>query len=182
MAPINRILTLIVVLSLLLTGASVAVAQDPDGPDLAYPGYLQRGSCEQPGEPIAALAETSTGADDDAEMPGDGLGGGVSPGLGVLPAAVSVTEIEVPLDDLLGDDLIVRIAVSADDPETDVACGVVSGRADGDGNIYAGLAATNDSGTWGIAWLRSEDEVTTVTLFLIPVDPVDDAGPNDTAD
>ena len=83
-----------------------------------------------------------------------------------------MTEVDAPLSELLGDDLIVRIVADTEDPETDVTCGVVRGQPDRDGNLYVGLAAANDSDIWGVAWLRADpDDMTTVTIFLIPVAP-----------
>ncbi|HEV2527788.1 MAG TPA: hypothetical protein VGT61_04955 [Thermomicrobiales bacterium] len=188
MSPLTRIRWLFVVLLLALASPIVAVGQDEEGAAvLAYPGYVQRGTCADPGAPIAALAETATGGgatDQTGVSSGDGLSVPDETLLAALPAAVSVTRVEASLTDLLGDDLIVRIVADAEEPETDVACGVVRGEPDEDGNLYVGLAATNDSDVWGVVWLRADgddDGATTVTIFLIPVTADDEPSASDSS-
>ena len=134
-------------------------------PAISYPAYLQSGTCEQPGDPVAALAMTAT-ATADTDRTSDQTP--VAVDAEVVPAAVSVTEVDVPLDRLLRDDLIVRIVEREDRPDVDVACGSIGGQPDEDGNLYLTVSERNGSGVTGIVWLQKEGDATTVTLFLIP--------------
>ena len=137
-----------------------------------YPAYLQVGTCDQPGAPIAALAMTAIG------VQGGGADGTiVTPSTTALPAAVSVTEVDRPLADLLREGLIVRVAESEARPQVDIACGPIDGRPDADGNLYLTVSERNDSGVTGVVWFQGEGAVTTVTLFLIPAIGASDATP-----
>lgn len=155
-------------LLLLVMGVyTVAKGQDGAGSTTAigHPGYLQRGTCDQPGDPVAALAMTSTGggaggADPSTPPPSQSL---------AIPAAVSVTDIDLPLTEILQSGLVVRVVASADEPDSAIACGAVDGQPDDDGNVYLALTERDGSGVTGVVWFQQgDDDVTTVTLFLVP--------------
>lgn len=158
-------LVVVVILTFSLLGGPNTLGQEPSAAParISYPAYLQAGRCDQPGDPVAALAMTAIGStsatDDETPVPGRS---------GVLPAAVSVTEIAQPLADLLRDELIVRVVESEGRPDVDIACGAIGGQPDEDGNLYLAVSEQEDSGVTGIVWLQGEGDATTVTLFLIP--------------
>ena len=170
-SPLRLAQTFVMSAALLLGAVTVVSAQD-EGTDGArqidHPAYLQAGTCERPGDPIAALAETSTGP---AARPRTDLDGpAASPGP-AIPAAVSVTAVDQSLPDLLRGELIVRVVASEDEPGTTIACGSIGGEPDDDGNLYLALTGQSDSGVTGVVWLQQSGESTTVTVFLIPVAP-----------
>ena len=171
-SPLRLAQTVLMSAALLLGAVTVASAQD-EGADGArqidHPAYLQAGTCAQPGDPISALAETSTGP---AARPRTDLDGPApSPGP-AIPAAVSVTAVDQSLPDLLQGELIVRVVASEDEPGTTIACGSIGGELDDDGNLYLGLTGQADSSVTGIVWLQRDGARTTVTVFLIPVTPI----------
>ena len=137
---------------------------------ISHPSYLQTGTCDQPGDPVAALAESASSTT--VGTGGTPAATPVASAGAAIPAAVSVTAIDRPLDELLGAGLVVRVVASVDDPDTDIACGAIAGQPDADGNVYLALAERGGSSVSGVVWLqRNGAEATTVTLFLIPVSP-----------
>lgn len=177
----SRLIVAATMAVLLLAGMSAspfAVGQGPDATPVAisYPAYLQGGTCDRPGDPVAALAFTATG---DADPGSDGIADEtpVATGAEGLPAAVSVTEVDASLDELLADQLIVRVVESEARPDIDIACGRIGGQPDTDGNLYLTIPERDDSGVTGIVWLQADGDATTVTLFLIPASPVPNATP-----
>ncbi len=150
--------------------ASVSAQEaSPASPiEIDRPAYLQAGTCVQPGDPIAALAETSTGPDEPPRTDLDAAP--VSGGLQV-PAAVSVTDVEIPMSDLLTRRAIVRVVASEAAPESTIACGAIGGEPDEDGNLYLALTGSGGSNVAGVVWLQEDGDRTTITLFLIPSVP-----------
>ncbi len=156
----------------LFLGTVAVVDAQNDGSDggrgIDHPAYLQSGTCEQPGDPIAALAGTSTGP---AARPRTDLDApAASPGP-AIPAAISVTDVNRSLEDLLQGELIARVVESEDDPGTTIACGSIGGEPDDEGNLYLALSEQASSGVTGVVWLQRDGGRTTVTVFLIPVAP-----------
>lgn len=167
--PLRLGIGLLLALASVAGSGAIATAQDIAPAAIArdHPGYLQAGTCDRPGDPVAALALTATGEPDDGA-------GTPTPGVPLaIPAAVSVTDVRGPLADLLQAGLIIRVVASEDDQETAIACGGIAGRPDSGGNVYLALSEQNASGLTGVVWLQpgDDDNTTTVTLFLIPVSP-----------
>ena len=179
MRSIGRPVGILLVVIGLLIGTGFATTAQESSPDgtvrIDHPAYLQAGTCEQPGDPIAALAETSTGQDDRPRTDLDAAP--VTTGR-QIPAAVSVTEIDRTLDDLLGETVIVRVVESEQAPESTIACGAVGGEPDADGNLYLALTGAEDSNVAGVVWLQEDGDATTVTLFLVPALPKPSAAPS----
>lgn len=170
----RALLTPSLVLAMVVGGGIVAAGQAGDASTAAggRPGYLQRGTCEQPGDPVAALAMSASGPTTATSPRSTPTATGGAP----ISAAVSVTELDMTLDDLLDSGLIVRVAESEAEPDRDIACGAIGGQPDDDGNVYLALAQRDDSGITGIVWLQSDDDATTVTFFLVPIGPAARAG------
>lgn len=179
MPPLSRTVPYLLLVASVLIGSGSLVsgtAQEPSPGSsirIDHPAYIQAGTCDQHGDPIAALAETSTGPDDPIRTDLDAAP--VSSGM-QIPAAVSVTDVRLMLEDLLAREVIVRVAESEADPETTIACGSIGGEPDEDGNLYLALTGTGGSNVAGVVWLQKDDEGTTVTLFLIPALPVPGSG------
>ncbi len=175
----GRLVRTLLISAALLLGATVTATAQDGGSDGAgridYAAYLQAGTCERPGDPIAALAGTSTSA---ADRPRTDLDAPAAPLGSAIPASVSVTNVERSLDALLQGELIVRVVESADEPETTIACGSIAGEPDDDGNLYLALTEQADSGVTGVVWLQRDGDATTVTVFLIPSAPSPTAVPS----
>jgi hypothetical protein len=165
----RALLTPSLVLAMVVGGGIVAAGQAGDASPAAggRPGYLQRGTCEQPGDPVAALAMTTNGPATATSPRSTPTATGGAP----ISAAVSVTELDMTLDALLDSELVVRVAESEAEPDRDIACGAIGGQPDDDGNVYLVLAQRDDSRVTGVVWLQANDDGTTVTLFLIPIEP-----------
>ena len=179
MRSIGRPVGILLVVIGLLIGTGVATTAQEASPDgtvqIDHPAYLQAGTCEQPGDPNAALAETSTGQDDRPRTDLDAAPATTGP---QIPAAVSVTEVDRSLDDLLNVETIVRVVESEQAPETTIACGAIGGEPDEDGNLYLALTGAEASNVAGVVWLQEDGDATTVTLFLIPALPNPSAAPS----
>jgi hypothetical protein len=119
------------------------------------PAELVSGACDAPGESIAALTplETSSG-----EAQGQGA---------AIEAERSYTSIPIAIEAILAGQTSVRVFLSPDDLETDVACGEVGGVPSEGGSLVVKLSPRHDSGFTGIAFLAPEDVgATGVSVFL----------------
>ena len=118
----------------------------------------------------AAAAGTPTIATPDAmatpmatPMAGSAMAG--MPGAGI-PVAVATTEVDLALEDIIAGGHAINVHESAENIAVDVACGNIVGLPDEQGNLFIGLGELNDSGLRGVAWLLSDGDQTTVTVFL----------------
>ena len=156
----------------LMAATSIATAAQESGPDgflrIDHPAFLQAGTCDRPGDPVAALAETTTGQEDQPRTDLDAAPVTTGP---QIPAAVSVTDLDRSLDDLLDAEMIVRVVESEEAPNVTIACGAIGGEPDEDGNLYLALTGADGSNIAGVVWLQEDGDVTSVTLFLVPALP-----------
>jgi len=135
----NRSLLAIVamlVLGMVVTagyGTSRATAQDAE-----LSADLVSGDCDSPGDSVGSLRAL-------AEAEG-----------GVL---TSFTRVDMPIDDITGDDHAVVVSLDGDV----AACGNVSGSGS---DVYIAVTSQTDDGYGGIAWLHARDEQTQVSLFV----------------
>lgn len=148
-------------------GASVA-AHGADG----RPARLHEGTCDQLG-PVA-VELTGVGAETTPDgtpvPPAEAIGPGSA-----VPVAVSATEIETSLSDIVEGGHALAVAASDDADDDVIACGDVGGRLrmqmggmvmPGD-ELIVGLAGSGGSGAVGIAVLRAEGSATVVTVYLV---------------
>ncbi len=179
MRLLGRPVGILLVVAGLLVGTGISATAQESSPNgivrIDHPAYLQAGTCDRPGDPIAALAETSDGLQDQPRTDLDAAPVASGP---QVPAAVSVTDLDLALDELLDAELIVRVVESEADPETTIACGAIGGEPDEEGNIYLALVGDEGSNVAGVVWLQGDGDATTVTLFLIPVRPDPSATPS----
>ena len=88
----------------------------------------------------------------------------------------SHTVVDMPLDDILADSHAINVHLSAEEIDTYIACGDISGvvfedEDDGERQLVIALGELNDSGHVGIAWLSEDDDGTTeVAVNLIEPD------------
>jgi len=99
---------------------------------------LVSGDCDSPGDSVGSLR-----ALEEAE-------GGV---------LTSFTRVDVPIDDITGDDHAIVVSLDGDV----AACGNVSGSGN---DVYIAVTSQTDDGYGGVAWLHARDEQTQVSLFV----------------
>lgn len=159
---------------LLLVGGAITVgAQDatpladsaaPE-PSGAFLAHVHAGTCsEYEAAPVAALAEMAFphSAGEDGDVAAEDK---------PLPVAVGATDVPLTADAIFAAPHVIHVS-SFEDPTGSVACGVIAGGVDAQGNAFVGLREHDESGVSGTAWLYANSESTTVTLFLT----FDDAG------
>jgi hypothetical protein len=158
-----------------LVGAGLAQDATPTAGDEAaspgYPNHFHLGTCDDLSpEPAIALADLQfpdwvtalSGEADPSEVvlpAADDLGNAP------IPAAVSTTEVPVPLADIIAGKHAINVHDAAD-PSFYIACGNVGGVPDERGDLFIGLGEDNDSGYTGAAWLHDNGSSTTVVVFL----------------
>jgi hypothetical protein len=120
------------------------------------PVSILSGSCGSPGEPVADLSTVSV---PEGEAQGQGT---------AVEAARSYTSVPLDIDALLASETNISAFLEADS-DVVVACGDLGGVVSEGGSLVVKLAAWNDSGFSGIAFLGAEDGGTTgVSIFLAP--------------
>ena len=153
-------LSLLVPAGLAQEATPTDMAQAGDGP---HPAHIHTGSCPEPGDVVAPL-------NDVAERTGEQVGSGTG-----HDVKGSHTQVEMSLDDILASPHAINVHLSAEEMNTYIACGDISGvivvdEDDGERMLIIGLAEQNDSGHVGVAWL-SEDEDGTTEVAVNLVEP-----------
>lgn len=157
----------------------VGLAQDATpaamaGDDDTLVIHLHSGSCaELSTEPVERLADLALpdwvaplASGDQAAAESEGVSA-ADFGDAPVPVAVSTTEVDIPLADIVAGKHAINI--ERDEPadnEDSVACGDIGGVADSDGNLFVGLEEENDSGHSGVAWLHGNDMSTTIVIMV----------------
>ena len=136
-------------------------AQAGDGP---HPAHIHSGTCAELGDVVVPLTDVAAR---EGEQMGMGSGHEVKG---------SHTVVEMPLDEILDGGHAINVHLSAEEIDTYIACGDISGvvfpdEDDGERQLVIGLGELNDSGHSGIAWLsEDEDGTTEVAVNLIEPD------------
>lgn len=157
-----------------MTGAVVAQeatpATDADmAAGRAHPAHIHSGTCDNLGDVVYPL-EDVTLPSRTMDMPE------ATPQIALV--AESVTTIDVALDDILSGEHAINVHLSADEIDTYIACGDITGEP-GDGLLDVDLAQLNDTGYSGQATLVDNDgESTTITVTIIETEL--DATPSST--
>jgi uncharacterized cupredoxin-like copper-binding protein len=118
------------------------------------PTSILSGSCASPGDPVADLTTLTV---PEGEAQGQGT---------AVEASRSYTSVPIDIETLLASETNIAAFL---EPESDVvvACGDLGGVVSEGGSLVVKLAAQNDSGFSGIAFLGTEDGGTTgVSVFL----------------
>jgi hypothetical protein len=192
MVTMNRRLIVIGALGAALVFGSGAIspvaglAQDatPEaGAAAGIPNHIFSGTCGEEGDIVAPLSNlvfeeagttamdmgaTPTGMDaTPTDMGATPMAGMQAMGVAV-PVAVSVTNVELSLDDILAGPHAFN-AHDPNDPSMSIACGDISGTPDEQGNLFVGIAEQNGSGLSGAVWLVDDGTGagTVVTVFLV---------------
>jgi hypothetical protein len=135
--------------------------QAGDGP---HPAHIHSGTCDTLGDVVVPLTDVAART---------GEQGGMGSGHEVKG---SHTVVEMSLDDILAGEHAINVHLSAEQIDTYIACGDISGvvfvdEDDGERQLVIGLSELNDSGHVGIAWLsEDEDGTTEVAVNLIEPD------------
>ena len=119
------------------------------------PAEIVSGACAAPGEAIAALTPLTTA---EGEAQGQGT---------AIEVERSYSSVPLAIEAILAGQTSVRVLLSPDDLETEVACGEIGGVPSEGGSLVVKLSPRNDSGFTGIAFLAPEDVgATGVSVFL----------------
>lgn len=166
---------LLVVFCLLIANAGIGLAQEATPSDTAgtaHPAHIHSGTCEELGDvafplgdvaPIGADATPASTPDTMAASPEAGIDG---PSDATDVVAESTTEVEATLDDILATEHAINVHESAENIESYVACGDLTGPAT-EGELLVEVQQLNDSGISGEANLVDNgDGTTTVTVTL----------------
>ena len=169
-----------------VTSPVASLAQDatPEtGAAAGIPNHIHSGTCAELGDVVAPLSnlifeEAGTTAMDMGATPtgmdATPTGMGATPMAGLqamgvaVPVAVSVTNVELSLDDILAAPHAFN-AHDPNDPSIYIACGDISGTPDEQGNLFVGIEEQNGSGLSGAVWLVDDGTGagTVVTVFLV---------------
>jgi hypothetical protein len=131
------------------------VAIDFDQLVAERPVEIVSGTCEAPGETIAALTPLAT---PEGEAQGQGT---------AIEAERSYTSVPIAIESLLQGQASVRVLISSEGLETEIACGEIGGVLSEGGSLVVKLSPRDGSGFSGIAFLAAEDlGVTGASIFL----------------
>lgn len=142
----------------------------------AHPAHIHSGTCEELGDivyPLEDLRAVAAIPITDATPPPVYAGGADAEDLmgpqGI--AAHSSTEVDVALDDLLEGDYAINVHASAENLDTYLACGEITGSVE-DGELFVELNEVGTSGFEGVAELTNlEDTTTFVNAVIFPDNP-----------
>lgn len=152
-----------------LSGPSDLTASQPD-PHTNHPAHIHRGSCDDLGDVVFPLSSVGPGVMTDGTPTAEGMLGSAN----AVPVAISVTTVDVTLDELLAGDYAINVHQSDREIESYVACGDIGGRMVDD-TFIVGLQQLNDSGDVGIAQFRADGAKTIVNLSMLAVEPATSA-------
>lgn len=154
-----------------VTSPAISLAQDatPEaGAAAGIPNHIHSGTCAELGDVVAPLSDLVFGDEAGAMDMGATPMAEMEMMAGAVPVAVSVTNVDLSLDDILAE----PHAFNAHDPNDTsiyIACGDISGTPDEQGNLFVGIAEDSDSGLSGAVWLVDDGTGagTVVTVFLV---------------
>lgn len=136
-----------------------------------YPAHIHSGTCDELGDvvyPLEDLQAAAQVADPEVTPP---LNLAATPDaedvMGPFEvAAQSGTEVDASLEELLVADFAINVHASAEDIETYIACGEITGTPDGD-ELFIELRELNNSGFEGRAELSDQGDGTTIVNVAI---------------
>ncbi len=137
-------------LAALLMAVPAGAAQDAP----AHPAHIHSGTCEALGDVVAPLTDVASAS-------GEAAGAESA-----LPAALSTTHVDMPLQEILDGAHAINVHKSADEIDVYIACGAIGGVIAND-ELVMGLGELNDSGYSGIAVLSADGEATNVSVYLL---------------
>lgn len=175
MITLSRRLTVVAALAAALMfgvmSPAMSLAQDAtpvaDAAPAGILNHIHDGTCENLGGVVAPLSNLvfNDEGEADAAMAATPM---AAPAASSVPVAVSVTNIDLTLDELLAAPHAFN-AHDPSDPSVFIACGNITGTPDEQGNLFVGVAEDNDSNLSGVVWLLDDGTGagTVVTVFLV---------------
>lgn len=176
MSTLSQRLTVVAALAAALVfgvmSPATSLAQDATPVAEAAPAgilnHIHDGTCENLGGVIAPLSNlvfADEAAADDAEAAATPM---AAIAASSVPVAVSVTNIELTLDELLAAPHAFN-AHDPSDPSVFIACGNITGAPDAQGNLFVGVAEDSESNLSGVVWLLDDGTGTgtVATVFLV---------------
>ncbi len=160
-------------------GGAVVVAQDaPASPGagspvatmaatgpVSHPAHIHTGTCDQLGDVVFPLSNVGVPASADGTPTAAGATAGAQD---AIPAYVSVSQLNVSLDDILAAPHAINVHESEQNIQNYVACGNIGGVRYGD-TIQFGLRELNGSGMTGVAAISGDqDGSSNVVLYVAP--------------
>lgn len=154
--------------TLVIGGAAASLAQEAEEESLSvpHPAHIHAGTCDEldpnPAHPLTDItAWVNEDTDDEnANTP-----------QGALTAPLmlrSETDVEMSLEDLLAESHSINVHESTENIQNYIACGEIGGIVvDDDGEtLVVALSPLNDSGYFGVAFLKANDDTTNVKVWL----------------
>lgn len=149
-----------------------------------HPAHIHSGTCDELGDVVYPLTDLQSAAsipDPDATPILDlGATPDAAAAIGLVDVvAQSNTVVEVSLEDLLAEDFAINVHESAENIQTYIACGEITGSAEG-GELFIELQELNNSNFYGQAELSDQGDGTTivhVSLYPTEVDGTPVASP-----
>ncbi len=163
-------------LSLSVLGGSAGLAQDAT-PEMAsqptgmtHPAHIHNGTCDSldpnPLIPLTDVGITPSQSSGNATPVTAPMGGDMTAG-GAIPVEQSITEIPVPILDLVSAPHAINVHESAQNIQNYIACGTIGGTQFGD-TLMFGLQEVNNSGYSGVALLSDNGQGgTNVLIYLV---------------
>jgi hypothetical protein len=158
-------LTTVLAGTLLVGGGGIALAQDEEATGPAFPNHIHAGTCDDldpnPLAPLEDITPWLNDTDDETENAPQG----------VLTASMvyrGETDIDLSLEDILAESHSVNVHESAENIQNYIACGEIGGVVvDDDGDtLVVALRPMNDSGYFGLAFLKADGDGTNVKVWL----------------
>ena len=151
--------------AVLAQNATPEMASQPTG--MTHPAHIHNGTCTgldpNPLVPLTDVGITpsqSSGNSTPAAMP-------MANGNEAIPVEQSITEIPMPLADLLSAPHAINVHESAQNIQNYIACGTIGGTQFGD-TLMFGLQEQNNSGYSGVALLSDNGQGgTNVVVYLV---------------
>ncbi|GIW03961.1 MAG: hypothetical protein KatS3mg059_0581 [Thermomicrobiales bacterium] len=161
------------IVGLLVAGGAAVQAQEAS-PTAAmgqvatgHPAHIHSGTCDNLGEVVYPLNNIGEIGGMMAGMEASPMAGEHAGAANAIPVEMSVTQLDVSLDDLLAAPYAINVHESQENIGNYIACGNVGGTRVGD-TLTFGLGELNNSGYAGVAILSGGmDGQTQVTVYLI---------------
>jgi hypothetical protein len=156
--PIALLIALLVVATGFMVRTQGVSAQEAD----SHPAHIHSGSCTTLGDVVYPLNNVGSSM----ETMGTPVASMMMGATTAIPVEMSSTTVDTTLADLTSEAYAINVHESAANIGNYIACGDIGGNMMGS-DLAIGIAALNDSGFSGVAWLHDNgDGTTTVTVFL----------------
>ena len=139
---------------MVLMSMGAPLAQGQEAEDVPHPAHIHSGTCDDLGDIVAPLTDVA-----------ENTAGETFGAKSAVLVKESMTDVELPLGDILSSPHAINVHESADAIQNYIACGDIGGRVV-DGKLAVGLRELNDSGHHGVAVLEDKDAASGVSVYL----------------